>query len=403
MTAPLRVEHFFRHEYGRLVATLARRVGARHIEAVEDAAQSALMAALETWPRGGLPDSPSAWLFRVAQNNLTDELRAHSRRRRILEHAPPEAEVPEPDDLLRLLFTCCDPAIPEESCVAFALKTLCGFDIREISQRLFTSEANVYKRLGRARARLRELGADTMEPNPERLPAVRKILYLLFTEAHLSLHTESALRRELGAEAIRLTTLLAEHPWGRSPESDALVALMHLLTSRMAARHDEDGGLLLLEEQDRDLWDQTQIALGLEWLARSARGDDFSRYHAEAAIAAEHCLAPSFHETRWDRIAESYALLERFAPSAIHRLNRAVAVAEGQGPQAGLELLQGVEPPQALAHSYQWEAVLADLHRRAGNDALAQRHREAALAAAPTPAIHKLLSRRLVAAARAHP
>ena len=411
MTPPKLVEHFFRHEYGRLVARLSRRVGVEHVETVEDAVQSALMKALEAWTLAGLPNNPSAWLFRVAHNDLMGELRQRTGRHRILaQYADDAIASPEngpeclmagevADDLLRMLFVCCDEAIPVESQLVFALKTLCGFGIREIALRLFTSEANVYKRLGRARHRLREdpprIGELSGEQYSSRLPAVHKILYVLFTEGHLSSHAEMAIRRELCNEAIRLAGILAEHPVGQVPETFALLALMHLHVARMTARQDGSGGLLLLEEQDRSLWDRHGIHVGLAWLAKSAQGDGFSRYHAEAGIAAQHCLAPSFRETRWDRAVECYELLERIAPSAIHRLNRAVAVAEWQGPAAGLAVLEDFEPPSWLTSSYLWAAVLADLHRRCGNEQKAERYRDKALASAPTLAVKALLQRRL--------
>ena len=326
MSTPKLIEHFFRHEYGGLVAILSRRVGVQHIEAVEDAVQSALMKALDAWRIGGLPDNPSAWLFRVARNDLMGELRQRANRDRILEQfvhdgigtredsleclLPGEIQ----DDLLRMLFVSCDAAIPVESQLVFALKTLCGFDVREIAHRLFTSEANVYKRLGRARNILRNnppgLDELTNEQHAPRLPAVNKILYLLFTEGYLASQTGNAIRRELCDEAIRLTAILAQHPIGQVPQTFALLALMHLHVARMTSRQDASGGLLLLEEQDRALWDQQSIQVGLEWLAKSAYGDNFSRYHAEAGIAAEHCLASSFEETRWDKIVACYRLLE---------------------------------------------------------------------------------------------
>ncbi len=411
MSAPRLVEHFFRHEYGRLVATLSRRLGVQHLEAVEDAVQAALMTALESWTVAGLPDNPSAWLFRVARNALVGELRQRTRRGRILGEtrseymgAPEDAPEPflageMPDDLLRMLFVCCDEGLPPESQLVLALKTLCGFDVREIALRLFSTEANVYKRLERARNRLREVPPSidelTFEQYSSRLPAVHKILYLLFTEGYLSSHAETAIRQELSDEAIRLASILAEHPVGKAPETSALLALMHLHAARITARQDASGGLILLEEQDRALWDQERIQLGLSWLADSARGDVFSRYHAEAGIAAEHCLAPSFAETRWEKVVECYALLEQVAPSALHKLNRAVAVAQWQGPAAGLALLEGFEPPSWLAGSYQWAAVLADLHRRCGHDHAARRYRDVAVKSAPTQAVRELLERRL--------
>ena len=378
---------------------------------MEDAVQSALMKALETWTNAGLPDNPSAWLFRVAQNELMGELRQRKNHGRILEQfandvigspdSGSECLMPGEvrDDLLRMLFVSCDEAVPEESQLVFALKTLCGFSIREIALRLFTSEANAYKRLGRARARLRKqpprIGELTIEQQASRLAQVNKILYVLFTEGYLSSHVDMAIRRELCDEAIRLATIMAEHPIGQVPEAFALVALMHLHLARMTGRQDGSGGLLLLEEQDRALWDQQKIQVGLEWLAKSAKGDDFSRYHAEAGIAAEHCLAPSFQETRWDKIVECYRLLERTAPSPIHTLNSAVAVAEWQGPAAGLAVVRGFEPPTWLAGSYLWAAVLADLHRRCGNTQSAECYRVDAVKLAPTPALKELLQRRL--------
>jgi RNA polymerase sigma-70 factor (ECF subfamily) len=403
--------HFFRHEYGRLVAVLSRKVGLQHLDAVEDAAQAALLAALETWPTAGQPRNPSAWLFRAAHNGLLEDLRRRARRDRLLdEHARQTVEPPmnEPtaflvgdvrEDLLRMLFVCCDDAIPVESQLVLALKTLCGFDVREIADRLFVSEANVYKRLARGRARLREApwpGDDLTEAQlVSRLPAVQAILYLLFTEGYLSSHAEFAIRRELCDEAIRLAEVLADHPVGDRSETFALVAMMHFHVARMAARQDSSGGLLLLEEQDRTLWDPREIQIGLSWLARSARGEVFSRYHAEAGIAAEHCLAPSLVATRWDRVVECYELLERLAPSAIHTLNRAVAVAELRGPAQGLAVLHGLEPPSWLSGSYLWAAVLADLHRRSGHEDAARRYVDVAVASAPTPAVRAVLERRL--------
>ena len=411
MTTPILVEHFFRHEYGKLVAMLSRRVGVEHIEAVEDAVQSALIKALEAWTIAGLPNNPSGWLFRVAHNDLMGELRQHSGHRRILEqHANDAINTPEDDpeclmagevqdDLLRMLFVCCDDAIPVESQLVLALKTLCGFAIREIALRLFTSEANVYKRLSRARNRLREyptpLGELSGEHYSSRVSAVNKILYVLFTEGYLSSHAEIAIRRELCDEAIRLAAILAEHPVGQVPETFALLALMHLDVARMTARQDGSGGLLLLEEQDRALWDRQRIQVGMEWLGKCAEGDGFSRYHAEAGIAAEHCLAPSFQETRWDRIVECYALLERIAPSPIHQLNRAVAVAEWQGPDAGLAVLKDFELPTWLTGSYLCTAVLADLHRRCGNIQMSKRYGDKAINSAPSLKVKQLLQRRL--------
>lgn len=227
------------------------------------------------------------------------------------------------------------------------------------------------------------------------LPSVHDVIYLLFNEGYLSTHEEHAIRAELCEEAIRLASLLADHPVGAIPSTFALLALMHLHAARLAARQDATGGLLLLEEQDRSRWDAKHLQQGAAWLERASEGEEFTRFHAEAGIAAEHCFAPSFEGTRWNEIAELYAMLERMHSSPIHTLNRAVAVGQGQGPEEGLEVLKGVVPPAWLAGHYLWDAVLADLHGRAGNAATAQTHREQALAAAPSEAVRRVLHRRL--------
>lgn len=405
------VDHYFRRQYGRLVAVLVRRVGLDRLEAVEDAVQAALLAALTAWVANGIPDNPEAWLYRASHNHLLGVLRKQQGRQNILDRDAGQADDigEEPvspafagevrDELLRMLFVCCNEKTPLESRLVLALKTLCGFSTSEIAFRLFTSEANVYKRLARALDRLRESEVDLQTPPLEslrsRLPSVHAVIYLLFNEGYLSTRAEHAIRDELCDEAIRLGTLLADHPMGAEPPTFALLALMHLHAARLPSRQDATGGLLLLEEQDRGLWDQEHLRQGATWLARAADGDVFTRFHAQAGIAAEHCFAPSFADTRWTEIAELYAMLERIDPSPIHTLNRAVAVAEAQGAEAGLAVLDGMMPPAWLDGHYLWDAVLGDLHHRAGNEAAAERHRDQALTAAPSTAVRQLLQRRL--------
>lgn len=391
---------------------LACRFGTKHLEDIEDAVQSAQMAALENWTLSGQPRNPSAWLFRVANNHLLSGLRQRSRRNRILqESVASESALEVTDDntlheqghegLLRMLFVTCDESIPTESQIVLALKVLCGFDVHEIAVRLFATEANVYKRLTRARNRLRELilpddleSGLTAQQYSSRVPNVHKVIYFLFTEGYLSSNATTAIRRELCSEAIRLATTLAGDPVGQVPETYALLALMQLHAARITSRVDGAGGLLLLEEQDRALWDQEAIEQGLQWLGMSAGGDTFSRYHAEAGIAAEHCLAPSFSQTRWDRVVECYALLQQVCDSPIHMVNQAIALSQWKGAAAGLAFLEPLEPPSWLSSSYLWNAVLAYLHQQDGNAELASQYHHRACDDAPTPAVRALLIRR---------
>ena len=404
-------EQFFRHGYAKLVSLLTCRFGAQHLRDIEDAVQSALLKALDVWVVSEIPDRPMAWLYRVAHNELVVTWRKQSNRQRILGEnealtpGAPERDLEHlasgdvEDELLRMVFVCCDPGIREEAQLVLALKVLCGFSVREISMRLFISEASVYKRLSRARHRLRDqppqMAVFTLDQYAERLPAVLRIVYLLFTEGYLSSHESMAIREELCEEAIRLGLFVADHAAGAVPETFALVALMYFQIARLPARQELAGGLLLLQEQDRSLWNRSCIQEGMRWLAKSSQGASFSRYHAEAGIAAEHCMAPSYAETRWDRVVACYELLESISPSALHRLNRAIAIAEWRGPEHGLQVLEGFKPPAWLEGSYMWAAVQADLLMRSGNLIEARRYRDIALATTPTEELRHLLKRRL--------
>jgi RNA polymerase sigma factor (sigma-70 family) len=405
--APALPEHYFRHEFGRLVAVLSRRFGVHRMELCEDAVQTALLRAMQSWSQRGLPDDRSAWLYRVAVNEVLGALRREKRTDTSVESAEEIAAAEDEiylerevkDDQLRMLFVCANPGIPRESQIVFALRILCGFSIEEIALRLFQSHEAIYKRLQRARAALREHVSEVETPRFEelanRLPAVLEILYLLFTEGYSSAHPDQMIRHELCEEAIRLGRLLDEHPVGAVPMTSALLALMYLDAARFESRVDGAGGLLLLEEQDRLLWDRELIDIGVAYLHRAARGDDFTRYHIEAAIAAEHCLAPTYRETRWSEIANLYQRLEGVAPSPINLLNRTIAIAEWQGADAGLALLEALKPPPWLLGYYLWDATLGELYRRRGDHERAIGHLTRALEAAPTHAEKALIRRRL--------
>lgn len=404
------LEQLFRREHGRLVAALVRRVGVHRLDLVEDAVQAAMLSALATWSRSPPPERPGAWLHRVAFNHLLGTLRQETGRARLLATQLPEDDGPDApndphfsnevsDDLLRMLFVCGDPRLPRESQLVLALKVLCGFSVEEIAARLLTTTANVYKRLHRGREELAagptELDALTPEELAARRPSVAAAIYVMFNEGYLSAHPDQSIRRELCDEAIRLATLLAESPIGAGPETAALVALFHLHAARFDARIDSAGGLVLLEEQDRRLWDRRHLGLGARWLERAAAGGELTRYHLEAAIAVEHVSAPSYAETRWAQIAELYAALIQIDPSPFHLLHRAVALAQAEGPEVGLTALEGLTPPGWLEGHYLWAAVMSELHRRAGHLDRARHHRQLALEGAPSEPIRAVLARRL--------
>jgi RNA polymerase sigma-70 factor (ECF subfamily) len=394
MAAPELPEHWFRRELGRLVSILSRRFGLHRLELCEDAAQTALLQATQSWS-SQLPDDPGAWLYRVAHNHVLDELRREKRDERYLAEVHVDyAQQEVHDDVLRLLFVCADPAIPAESQLVLALKTLCGFSTEEIALRLFQSPDAVHKRLQRARTRLRE-NAEVTSIDPERVHGVLHMLYLLFNEGYSSAQPDRVIRRELCDEALRLALMLGEDPAGALPETDALIALMCFHAARFDSRVDGMGGLLLLEEQDRSLWDRELVERGMVHLTRSARGETPSRYHAEAGIAAEHCLAPSYALTNWGEIVRLYEVLERVAPSPLNVLNRAIALAEWKGPDAGLAALEAMEAPSWLLGYYLWDATLGELYRRRGDQERALAHTKRALAAAPTNPEKALLERRM--------
>lgn len=414
--APL-VEHFFRREYGRVVATLVRRFGAERLELIEDCVQSAMALALTSWSLRGRPDNPGAWLTRTARNALLDHLRREGIGRRVMDALPkdevePQADDPTMteevgDDALRMLFVVADPGLPQEQQLALALKILCGFSVREISARLFVAEEALRKRLQRGRKALAALSPNLDGPSPEafaeRLQSVQRIVYLLFNEGYSSIKENEHLRLELCEEALRLCRMLLAHPRGAVGSTWALLALMTLHHARRDARHDDDGAVLLLEEQPRERWHWPEIREAIGYLHRAGEGPEVGRYHVEAAILTEHCSASTYAQTNWVDIVRLYDVLIRLNPSPLHRLNRAVAVAEAQGmeapfdtgPQAALDYLQQEAPPTWLARHYLWDATLGELHRRLGDHDAARRYLESALGNAPTRAEAQRLRRRL--------
>jgi RNA polymerase sigma-70 factor (ECF subfamily) len=400
------VEHFFRREAGRLTAVAARWLGVGRLELAEDVVQAALVRALETWGRRGVPDDPAGWLLRTAKNLAVDALR-RERRRTDLESEPaaPESDFADPtfddeigDESLRLLFVCCHDAVPMESRVALALKTLGGFDVPEIARALLTAEANIRKRLARAKETLRQ------EPSPfadltddliaERAEAVQSVVYLMFNEGCYASHSEEPIRRDLCDEALRLATMLASHPKTGTPAACALAGLLCFHAARLESRVGADGVAILLDRQDRSRWDWNLARAGMDWMAKSARGDELTKYHLESAIAWEHVRAPTFADTDWPRIVQLYAALQRVAPSMPGLLNWAVAESYVHGPKPALARLVAAHPAPPRNYPI-WSAVVGELHFRAGEPAAAETAWLAALRDTHSAADRELLRRRL--------
>jgi RNA polymerase sigma factor (sigma-70 family) len=407
-------EHLFRRESGRMVAALARVFGVRNLGLAEDAVQDAFCRAVEQWKFRGVPENPSAWLMAAARNRVIDILR----RRRTAETLGPdfahfsdmEQSVPPVidelfgpdairDDLLRMMFSCCQPRLAEEAQVALILHILCGFGISEIAAAFVSGEAAIEKRITRAKKtladskRLFDLAA--AREFAARLPAVQRALYLLFNEGYHSASTEIAVRVELCREAMRLTALLLEHPLGKTPASHALAALMALHAARLPGRVNPAGDLMSLLAQDRARWDRELIAEGFKLLELSATGPDLTEYHIEAAIASLHASAASERETDWKRIVELYDALIRLRPSPIIALNRAIAIAQAEGPRRGLAELEAVADSGRLARYPFYAAAQGELELRLGRHDRARAHFRRALAIARNPMERRFLDRRI--------
>lgn len=409
----------------RIVATLIRRTG--DWDLAEDALQDAVTRALTAWPRLGIPGNPGAWLTTAARNAAVDALRRTAAERTAAGKAAVEAIVDleeerarsmgsttdetrdEPaggvldDDRLRLIYTCCHPALSLEARVALTLRTVVGLEVGEIARAFLVAEPAMQKRLVRARARIREAGIPYRVPGPERLPerteGVLTVLYLLFTEGYSG--GTDFVRVSLADEAIRLAglvaSLLSDSPL--LPEVLGLLALMQFQHSRRAARLDADGDLVLMEDQDRRLWDAALIGAGVATLTASEsarrRFDGVAGpYRLQAEIAKHHATAPSAESTDFERISELYARLARVSPSPVIELNRAVAVAGARGPEAGLVVLDAIDDAR-LAGYHLFHATRADLLRRAGHESEALTHYARALELAPSDPERRFLTRRI--------
>ena len=374
------ITSLYREHYGRILASLIRALG--NFELAEDALQDAFAAAVEQWPREGVPDNPPAWIISTARHKAIDRARRQSwfseRReeiQRLIEfELSPDSDDNAgsfPDERLRLIFTCCHPAINREAQIALSLRTLCGLTTEEIARAFVTPTATMAQRIVRAQRKIRAAGIPYEVPSgdalPERLESAMAVIYLVFNEGYLASSGDEVVRKDLCAEAIRLARILSAL-MPDQPETRGLVALMLLHDSRRDTRADSSGDLILLEDQDRSRWDHQQIAEGLALAADAMNGAEApGPYAIQAAMAAEHARAKRPDDTDWARIAELYRMLLEMRPTPIIALNHAVAIAMARGLRDGLALIAELEASGELDDYYLMWSAKADLLRRMGN------------------------------------
>jgi RNA polymerase sigma-70 factor (ECF subfamily) len=403
------VEEVYRSDWGRIVAALIGMVG--DFDLAEESAQEAFAAAVDQWQVSGVPEFPRAWIIQTARHKAIDRIRHRARSAEKLElyvtsgFAPSTVE-PDyatgeiPDDRLRLIFTCCHPALAPEAQVALTLRTLCGLETDEIARAFLVPEATMAQRLVRAKRKIRDAGIPYVVPETgdlsERLDAVLTVIYLVFNEGYAATRGGPLVRTDLCAEAIRLCRLVRTLTKPQPPgEATALLALMLLQDARRDARLDESGDLVVLEEQDRSRWNRAQIAEALPLVEEALRGSGAGVYALQAAIAALHCQANRSEDTDWPQILRLYDVLERLQPSPVVSLNRAVAVAMVEGPRPALALIDTLAEAGDLDNYHLLHAARADLLRRAGSLLEAEKSYQRALALVTNESERRFLERRL--------
>ncbi|MFN8355025.1 MAG: sigma-70 family RNA polymerase sigma factor [Spirosomataceae bacterium] len=369
-------DHLFRHESGKMVAVLTRLFGFPNYDLARDLVQDTLLAALSHWKLHGVPDNPTAWLYAVAKNKALDYLRQQQRHevhRLAYEATEQEATFSEVDRLflehevedsvLRMMFACCHPSLPTEAQIALILRTLCGLSIGEIARAFLSNEETIQKRLYRTKEKIRSatilLEVPTGNELTKRLDGVLKAIYLLFNEGYNSQLSDLLIRQDLCLEAMRLAELLSNHAHTNQPQVNALVALLYFQASRLEARLDATNQIVLLEHQNRNLWNRGYIKKGEEYLDKASEGSHLSEYHLQAGIAYYHASAPSFEQTNWKAIAYLYHLLIQMNPSPTVQLNRAIAIGFSESPQRGIEVLQNLT---GLEKNHYYHAALGDFY-----------------------------------------
>lgn len=388
------INHLFRHEYGKMVAVLSKLLGLRHMQTAQDLVQDSLLQALNTWAYNGMPENPSAWLHRVAKNKAIDYLRREKKFRHIIQpqftYLLQEYEELQTDDLLfreneiqdsqlRMIFACCHPSIPTESQLALALKVLCGLSVAEIAKAFLASEETIAKRMYRAKEKIRSENIEMEIPHPTELPprldAVLNCLYLLFSEGYNSSHPVKLIREDLCHEAMRLTCLLTQNTVTDLPRTNALLALFCFQASRLPARLDEDGNIILLQQQDRSLWYQPLITQGKYYLDIATVGET-SKYHIEAAIAYFHTRATTFESTDWKAIYFLYSNLYEHHSNSFVALNKAIAGMYAVDPATALAELTTITD---LQHYYLYHTALGEVTLAKGDPLAALQHYRHAL------------------------
>jgi RNA polymerase sigma-70 factor, ECF subfamily len=372
------LDHLFRSRAGQMVAYLTRLLGPEHLDLAEEVTQEALLKALQHWPYSGIPQNPAGWLFRVARNSaldavrhrtLTEEKSAALAAEQLRKIDPTAADNPEleeqlRDDELRMVLMCCHPTLPQDARVALSLKTVGGLSVREIARAFLADEATIAQRLVRAKRQIREMNIRFELPAGEalsaRMESALEVVYLMFNEGYAAQSGEDLVRHSLCGEALRLGHLLATSSVS-TPKSHALVALMAFQAARLPARVDAAGELVLLEDQDRNQWDRSLIALGFHHFEQCANGDELTAYHVQAAIAATHARAHDGHATDWKLILQLYDQLLELSPSPVVELNRVVALAKVNGPEAALAELRPLSDNRSLRNYYLLPAVQGQL------------------------------------------
>ena len=381
------VDHLFRHESGRMVSAMTRIFGVHNLALAEDVVQEAFMKAIQEWRLNPIPPNPSAWLTVTARNKAIDAVRRNRHQVEFSEDISPllkseytaASTVTEmflddevADSQLRMIFTCCHPALPPDMQVPLTLRTISGFGIQEIAAALLSNKETINKRLYRARQFIREKNIRFEIPAGEELSQRRDmvytVIYLLFNEGYKSGKSDEVIRRDLCAEAMRLCLLLSEHRVGDRPKTFALLSLMCYHASRFDSRTDSNNDIVLLQDQDRSAWDVDLIRRGEYYLNRASEGDEISEYHIEAAISAQYCMAARFEDTDWKAIAGLYDALLTLKRSPMVKLNRAVVLGRIHGPEAAIDEIHRIEGWQSLAsRHYLYNAVLGQLYLEAND------------------------------------